>query len=102
MSRSSALPINVPLIFEMHDLNGALFLSATFFSALSFSFAAAAYISIVLFTTIYESLESNKPDPNNEVLNLIYLLTVYWALGKSFSMIHLSSQISIQLNRLLA
>ena len=42
MSRSSALPINVPLIFEMHDLNGALFLSATFFSALSFSFAAAA------------------------------------------------------------
>ena len=40
--RSPALSINVLLIFEMHDLNGALFLHATSFSALPFSFAALA------------------------------------------------------------
>ena len=37
------------LIFEMHDVNGALFLNATFLSALLFSFAAAAKISIACF-----------------------------------------------------
>ena len=58
-SRSSALSINVLLIFEMHDLNEVLFLSAKFFSDLSFSFvaaaaaAAAAKASIVPLTTIY-------------------------------------------------
>ena len=56
ISRSSALSINVLLIFEMHDLNGALFLNTTFFSALSFSFAAAAKSSNVPFATIYSSL----------------------------------------------
>ena len=59
MSRSSALSINVLLIFEMHDLNGAFSLNETSFSALSFSFAAAAAAakrSIVPFTTIYASL----------------------------------------------
>ena len=54
--RSSALSINVLLIFEMHDFL-ALFLNATSFSTLSsFSFAAAAKRSVVPFTTIYESL----------------------------------------------
>ena len=43
ISRFSALsPIKVSLIFEMHGLNGALFLNAKLFSAFSFSFAAAA------------------------------------------------------------
>ena len=60
ISRSSALSINVLLIFEMHDLNGALSLNETSFSALSFSFAAAAAAaakrSIAPFTTIYASL----------------------------------------------
>ena len=60
ISRSSALSINVLLIFEMHDLNGALFLNTTFFSALSFSVPAAAKRSIFPFTTIYVSLESHK------------------------------------------
>ena len=46
--RSSALSINVLLTFEMDDLNEALFLNAAFFSALSFSFAAAAKRSIKL------------------------------------------------------
>ena len=49
ISRSFTLPINVMLIFEMHDVNGALFLNATFLSALLFSFAAAAKISIACF-----------------------------------------------------
>ena len=57
ISRSSALSINVLLLFEMHDLNGALFLNETSFSALSFSFAAAATKrSFAPFTTIYASL----------------------------------------------
>ena len=57
ISRSPALAINVLLIFEMHDLNEALFLNTTSFPALSFSFAAAAKISIVPFTAIYASLQ---------------------------------------------
>ena len=52
ISRSSALSLNVLLIFEMHDLNGALFLYTTSFSALSFSLTAGAKRSIVPFTTI--------------------------------------------------
>ena len=56
ISRSSVFSINVLLIFEMHDLNGALFLNSTSFSALSFSFAAAAKSYIIPFTTIYASL----------------------------------------------
>ena len=56
ISRSSAFSINVVLIFEMHDLNGALFLNATFYSALFFSFAASGKRSIFPFTTIYASL----------------------------------------------
>ena len=32
MSRSSELSINVSLIFDMHDLNGELFLKVNFFS----------------------------------------------------------------------
>ena len=50
ISRSSALSINVLLIFNIHDLNGVLFSNVTFFSALSFSFAAAAKRYIVPFT----------------------------------------------------
>ena len=49
ISRSFTLLINVMLIFEMHDVNGALFLNATFLSALLFSFAAPAKISIACF-----------------------------------------------------
>ena len=53
MSRSFALSINVLLMFDMHDLNGALFLNTLFYSALSFLFAATAKRSIVTFATIY-------------------------------------------------
>ena len=38
ISRSSALPINLLLIFDMPDLNDALSLSTKSFSALSFLF----------------------------------------------------------------
>ena len=54
ISRSSALSVNVLLIFKMHDLNEVLFLDRTW--VLSFSFAAATKTSIVPFTTIYASL----------------------------------------------
>ena len=40
ISRSSTLSVNVMLIFDLHDLNCALFLDAATFSALSFLFAA--------------------------------------------------------------
>ena len=56
MSRSSALSVNVMVMFEMHDLNGALFLNAIFFWALSSPFTAVAKSSIVTFTIIYASL----------------------------------------------
>ena len=56
ISRSFALPTNVLSVFEMHDLNGALFLKEASFSTLSFSFAIAANRSIAPFTTIYASL----------------------------------------------
>ena len=54
-SRSSAVSINVLLIFNMHDLNVALFLNETSFSALSFSFAGAAKTSIAPFKIFYAS-----------------------------------------------
>ena len=50
------MPINLLLTFETHDLNGALFLKATSFPALTFSFAAAAKRSFAPFTKTYASL----------------------------------------------
>ena len=91
----SALYVNVLLIFEMHDLNGGLFLNATSLSGLSFSFAAAAKRSIVPFTTIYASLLSHKYDLNIDVFNLFVdrilttcLSTEFLPLDKSFTLIH--------------
>ena len=52
VSRSSAFSTVVLLKFEIRDLNEALFLNTTFFSALSFSFALSAKKSIVPFTII--------------------------------------------------
>ena len=75
ISRSSALSINVLLIFEMHDLKRALFSNATFFSASSFSFAAAVKRSSIPFTIMNASLQSYQTDLKIEVLNLIVLLT---------------------------
>ena len=49
LSGSSALSINVLLIFDMHDLKGVLFLNATNFCVLSFSLATASERSIALF-----------------------------------------------------
>ena len=40
----------------MNDLNGASFLNATFFRALSSSFASVTKIPIAPYTTIYASL----------------------------------------------
>ena len=50
LSRSSALSINVLLIFDIHKLNGVLFFNAKSFCALTFPGAAVAERSIVPFT----------------------------------------------------
>ena len=71
--RSSALSINVLLIFEMHELNGSLFLIATSFS--STLVFAVVLTFIIPFTTIYASLQSHKSDLIIEVLNHTFLLT---------------------------
>ena len=52
--RSPALSINVLLIFDMHDLNGALFLKINFLFLL---LASLFPLTVILpFTTIYISL----------------------------------------------
>ena len=101
ISRSSALSINVLLMFEMHDLNGAILLNATFFSALSFSFEAAAKRSFPLLQQYSHHYSHINNDSHIEVLNLIFLLAEYWPLDKSFISIHFLSQILIELNRLI-
>ena len=53
LSRSSTLSMNVLLIFEMNYLNRALFLYALSFSALPFSFAAAAAKRSIVFSQQY-------------------------------------------------
>ena len=94
-SKSSALSIFTPLIFETQLINGALFLKTNFFSpnALLFALLVAVTLAAVLLgasmssavnvflvtvifplTTIYASLKSHKSDLNIDVLILISLL----------------------------
>ena len=87
--RSSAFSINVLLIFAMHDLNGALFLNATFFWSLSFSFAAAAAKRLLSLLKQYMHHYSHI----NVILTLkfetlYFLLTDYWSFDKSFTSTH--------------
>ena len=67
--------MNVLLIFDIHDLNGALFLK------ISYSFSMLALLSrltaISPFATIYASLKSHKSDLNKEVLNLMFSLNEF-------------------------
>ena len=87
ISRSSALSINVLLIFEMHDLYGALFLNATFFSALLFSFVAAAKTSPLWATFLEVVFKESSPISNNCFLYFLannknpYPLTYFLFLG---------------------
>ena len=61
--------MNALLIFDMHDMNGALFLKANF---LIFLLALSVPVKLILpFTTIYASLQRHKSE------NLIFLLTEY-------------------------
>ena len=53
ISRFSTLPINVLLIFVMHDLNGVLFLNVLFVWSISVSEVALTFI--LPFTKIYAS-----------------------------------------------
>ena len=71
LTRSSPLAINEFLTFDTHDLDGALFVSAVFFYISVF---ATALTLILLFTTIYAPLYSQKSDFSIEFLNLIFLL----------------------------
>ena len=58
-------------MFDMHDLNEALFLKNSFLSL--FLISSSPSTVIVPFTTIYASLKSHKSDLSIEVLNLIFL-----------------------------
>ena len=96
-SKSSALSIFTPLIFEIQLINGALFLKTNFSSpkALLFAVLVAVTLAAVLLgasmssavnvflvtkifplTTIYVSLKSHKSYLNIDVLILISLLTL--------------------------
>ena len=86
----SAFSINVLLIFAMHDLNGALFLNATFFWSLSFSFAAAAAAKRLL--SLLKQYMHHYSHINVIVTlkfeTLYFLLTEYWSFDKSFTSTH--------------
>ena len=70
VSRSSAFSIIVLLNFKIRDLNEALYLNATIFSALSFSFALSVKISIASFTTIQgKPLASSLCDSDHMIKN---------------------------------
>ena len=71
-TKSSALSICTPLIFEMQLINGALFLKARFLFRLLASLSPSRVI--VPFTTIYGSVKSHKSDLSIDILILISLL----------------------------
>ena len=71
-SKSSALSIFTPLIFEMQLINGALFLDARFLFHLLALLSPSRVISPS--TAIYASLKSHKSDLSTDVLILISLL----------------------------
>ena len=71
-SKSSALSIFTPLIFEMQLINDALLSNV----AALFLFALSGLVTVTVpFTTIYASLKLHRSDLNIDVLILIYLLT---------------------------
>ena len=73
-SKSSVLPMDVLLIFEMQETNSALFLKANFLSCTLLS----GFVKVIVpFTTIYASLKSHRSDRSIDVLNLICLLDLY-------------------------
>ena len=93
ISRSSAMYVNVLLIFDMLDLNEALFFKASFLFIWLFIYLFDywlffIYLIILLFTTTYTWLKSLKFDYSTVVLNLIFLLTEYWPPDKSFTSIY--------------
>ena len=72
ISRSSVLSINVLLIFDTYQGNGALFLTfIVLFLLLSLS---SPQTVVVPFKTIYASLQSHKFDLSIEVLSLIFFV----------------------------
>ena len=87
------------IVFDMHNLDGALFLSVSFLFLL---LALSVPVTLNLpFTTIYTSLQSHKSDLNIGVLNLLFLLVEFCPPDKSFASIHFLPQTLIQLNHLI-
>ena len=76
MSKSSAFSSNTSFIFEMQEINGALFFKITCLLISSLSLSSALTVTFPL-TTIYISLKSHRTDLNVDVLNLICLLVFY-------------------------
>ena len=76
MSKSSAFSSNTSFIFEMQEINGALFFKITYLLISSLSLSSALTVTFPL-TTIYISLKSHRTDLNVDVLNLICLLVFY-------------------------
>ena len=74
MSKSSAFSTNLSLIFEIHEINGALFLSVNLLSKLALLFGSVTVI--FPFTKTYASEQLHKSDLRTEVLNLIGLLVL--------------------------
>ena len=66
--------MSVLLIFEIQDINGALFLKANF---LSYALLSGFVTIIVPLTTIYALLKSHRSDFSFDVLKLICLHALY-------------------------
>ena len=71
MSKSSAFSTYLSLIFEIHEINGALCLSVNLLSKLALLFGSVTVI--FPFTQTYVSEQSHKSDLSIEVLILIGL-----------------------------
>ena len=71
MARSSALSINVLLIFDMRDLNGLIFLNVSFLFLLLTGLVPSTFI--IPLRTIYASLQSQKLDLSIRGVNLFFL-----------------------------
>ena len=76
MAKSSTFSTNTPFIFDMQEINGALFFKITCLFISSLSLSSALTVKIPL-TTIYALLNSHKSYLKIDILNLICLFVLY-------------------------
>ena len=75
---SSALSVNILLIFDTQLVNGTLFLNAKYLFLMSINLFLYVFKRVILpLTTTYASLKSHKSDLSIDVLNLICLPGLY-------------------------